>query len=73
MLSFVPGVNPFVMVLRLGGTEPIPTWQIPASIVVGLFTVVFCAWAAAKVFRIGVLMYGKPPNFKTLVRWVRMA
>jgi len=73
VLSFVPGVNPFVMVIRLGGEESIPTWQIPASIGVGLLAVVFSAWAAAKVFRIGVLMYGKPPNFKTLVKWVRMA
>jgi ABC-2 type transport system permease protein len=34
---------------------------------------VFMAWATAKIFRIGVLMYGKPPNMKTLIRWVRMA
>jgi len=71
--SFVPMINPFVMVLRLCGSEPIPFWQVPASIAVGLATVLFMAWASAKIFRIGVLMYGKPPNFATLVRWVRMA
>ncbi|MBX3380431.1 MAG: ABC transporter permease [Phycisphaeraceae bacterium] len=71
--SFVPLINPFVMVLRISGSEPIPTWQIPASILVGLLTVAFMCWAAAKIFRIGVLMYGKPPNFATLVKWVRMA
>jgi ABC-2 type transport system permease protein len=73
VLSFVPGLNPFVMVIRLSGSEPIPAWQVPASILVGLGTVVFAAWAAAKVFRIGVLMYGKPPNLGTLIKWVRMA
>jgi ABC-2 type transport system permease protein len=30
-------------------------------------------WVAGKVFRVGLLMHGKPPNFATLVRWVRMA
>ncbi|MFO0832691.1 MAG: ABC transporter permease [Phycisphaerales bacterium] len=71
--SFVPLINPFVMVLRISGSEPVPLWQIPASIVVGVLTVLVLVWAAAKVFRIGVLMYGKPPNFATLIRWVRMA
>ncbi len=71
--SFVPLINPFVMVLRISGSEPIPVWQIPASIVIGLVTVVVLIWAASKIFRIGVLMYGKPPNFATLIRWVRMA
>lgn len=71
--SFVPLINPFVMVLRISGSEPIPTWQIPVSIVVGVFTVIIVAWIAAKVFRIGVLMYGKPPDFRTLLRWIRMA
>ncbi|MGH7133520.1 MAG: ABC transporter permease [Phycisphaerales bacterium] len=73
VLSFVPLVNPFVMVLRLGGSEPVPLWQVPLSLAVGLASVVFMAWAAAKIFRIGVLMYGKPPNLATLIKWVRMA
>ncbi|MBY0111670.1 MAG: ABC transporter permease [Phycisphaerales bacterium] len=71
--SFVPLINPFVMVLRISGSEPVPMWQIPVSILVGLLTVVFMCWASAKIFRIGVLMYGKPPNFATLIKWVRMA
>lgn len=73
VMSFVPGLNPFVMMIRLGGSEPVPAWQIPASIAVGLLSAAFAAWAAAKVFRIGVLMYGKPPNLRTLIKWVRMA
>lgn len=73
VMSFVPGINPFVMMIRLTGSEPPPAWQIPVAILVGLATVVFCAWAAAKIFRVGVLLYGKPPNFRTLVKWVRMA
>jgi ABC-2 type transport system permease protein len=71
--SFVPLINPFVMVLRISGSEPIPQWQIPASILVGILTVLILAWMSAKIFRIGVLMYGKPPDFRTLLKWVRMA
>lgn len=71
--SFVPPISPFIMVLRLAGTERVPTWQIPATMILGVFTVIAMAWAASKVFRIGVLMYGKPPNFATLIRWIRMA
>ena len=44
-----------------------------ASMAVGALSVWFAAWAAAKIFRIGILMYGKPPNFKTLLKWVSMA
>ena len=50
-----------------------PFWQIPATILLGLASMAFMAWFTAKVFRIGVLMYGKPPNFRTLIKWVRMA
>lgn len=71
--SFIPPINPFIMVLRLSGSEKIPTWQIPVSIAIGIVGVIVCCWAAAKIFRIGVLMYGKPPNFRTLITWVRMA
>jgi ABC-2 type transport system permease protein len=71
--SFLPPIGPFVMVVRMAGAEKIPYWQIPASIAVGALSVWFAAWAAAKVFRIGILMYGKPPNFRTLMKWIAMA
>jgi ABC-2 type transport system permease protein len=71
--SFLPPISPFIMVLRLAGSEPVPVWQIPLSILLGILYVVVAAWGAAKIFRIGVLMYGKPPNLATLIKWVRMA
>jgi ABC-2 type transport system permease protein len=73
ILSFVPPINPFVMVLRISSTDPPPSWQIGVSIAIGLVTVYASLYLAAKVFRVGVLMYGKPPNLATLVRWIRMA
>jgi ABC-2 type transport system permease protein len=71
--SFIPPIGPFVMVLRVAGSEKIPAWQIPASILVGFISVGVFLWATAKIFRIGVLMYGKAPNLGTLIRWIRMA
>lgn len=71
--SFVPPISPFIMVLRLAGSEAVPWWQIPATMLLGIGTVVVMAWMASKIFRIGVLMYGKPPNLATLIRWIRMA
>ena len=73
VMSFLPPVNPFVMLIRMASTSPPPLWQVWLSILVGVGSVFAALWFAAKVFRVGLLMYGKPPNFKTLIRWVRMA
>ncbi|MCH8269709.1 MAG: ABC transporter permease [Planctomycetes bacterium] len=73
IVSFVPIINPFAMMLRITSHEPPPYWQIGLSIAIGIATAALCLRLAAKVFRIGLLLHGKPPNFATLVRWVRMA
>jgi ABC-2 type transport system permease protein len=59
------------MLLRLSSTEPPPTWQVWLSIGIGIAGVYAAIWCAARVFRIGILMTGKPPNFRTLLRWIR--
>lgn len=71
--SFVPPVNTFVMLLRMTSTTPPPVWQVWLSIAIGAAAAWGAVWFAAKVFRIGLLMFGKPPNFATLVKWARMA
>jgi ABC-2 type transport system permease protein len=73
VVSFLPPVNTFGMLMRLASTSPPPAWQVWLSIAIGIAGVFGTVWVAAKVFRIGVLMFGKPPDFKTLVRWVRAA
>jgi ABC-type Na+ efflux pump permease subunit len=73
VLSFLPPISPFVMVLRINSTEPPPMWQIPVSILVNVVGAYIMLRLTAKIFRVGLLMYGKPPNFGTLIRWVRMA
>jgi ABC-type Na+ efflux pump permease subunit len=69
--SFIPPAIPFVMILRLAADEPVPLWQIPVTIVWGYVCVVGMVWMAAKIFRVGVLMYGKPPSPLQLLKWVR--
>jgi ABC-2 type transport system permease protein len=72
-MSFVPPVNTFAMLLRLTSSAPPPTWQVWLTILIGLGSIVVSVWCAAKVFTIGLLMYGKPPDLKTLIRWIRQA
>jgi ABC-2 type transport system permease protein len=70
--SFIPPIQPFAMVMRLAAaTEPIPTWQLIASAAVGVGSVFVFVWAASKIFRVGLLMQGKPPTPLELLRWIR--
>jgi len=70
--SFIPPVNSFMMLIRLASTQPPPAWQALLSLLVGVVETFVFLWGAAKIFRIGLLMYGKPPSFGTLIKWIRM-
>jgi ABC-2 type transport system permease protein len=72
-LSFVPPINTFIMLARLASDSPPPAWQVAATLGVGLAFACLVLWFAAKVFKIGLLMHGKPPSVGTLIRWARMA
>jgi len=71
--SFLPPVNTFAMLLRMTSTSPPPFWQVAVSLSIGVASVYAAFWFAAKIFRIGLLMHGTPPNLRTLIRWARMA
>jgi ABC-2 type transport system permease protein len=73
VVSFLPPLSSFGMLLRLSSSSPPPGWQVGLSIAIGVVGVFACVWFTAKVFRIGILMFGKPPDLKTLVKWVRAA
>lgn len=73
VVSFVPPINSFGMLLRIASAEPPPAWQVWLSIGIGVAGAFGALWVAAKVFRVGILMFGKAPDFKTLVAWVRAA
>jgi ABC-2 type transport system permease protein len=72
-VSFIPPVNTFAMMLRMASNTPPPLWQVWISIGIGIASAYGAVWFASKVFRIGLLMYGKAPDFRTLIRWVRSA
>lgn len=71
--SFVPPVNTFGMLLRMSSTSPPPLWQVWLSIAIGVASAYVSLRFAAKVFRIGLLEFGKAPDFRTLLRWAREA
>jgi ABC-2 type transport system permease protein len=73
VMSFLPPFNTFVMMSRLASDSPPPAWQVWLTVAIGLGAAYATVWFAAKVFKIGLLMHGKPPNFATLVRWARAA
>lgn len=70
-LSYVPPITPFIMILRVCSDPDTPLWQIISTLALLWASVCFAIWAAGKVFRIGVLMYGKPPSLWELLHWVR--
>ena len=71
VVSFIPPAIPFAMILRLAADEPVPWWQTAATLVWGYVCVLAMVWMAAKIFRVGVLMYGKPPTPIQLLKWLR--
>jgi ABC-2 type transport system permease protein len=73
VMSFLPPFNTFSMMSRLASDVPPPAWQVGLTVLVGLAAALATVWFTAKVFRIGLLMHGKPPNFATLLRWARAA
>lgn len=70
VLSLIPPLAPLLMFLRVA-TVPTPLWQIGLSIVLLLLAIGFVNWVAARIYRVGILMYGKRPTFPEMLRWVR--
>jgi ABC-2 type transport system permease protein len=70
VLSEVPFFAPVLMPLRISLQTP-PFWQVALSIVLLFSTTIGAIYASAKVYRIGVLMYGKRPSLPELTRWLR--
>jgi ABC-2 type transport system permease protein len=69
VFSIIPLTSPIVMLMRI--PFGVPWWQLVLSMVV-LYTTFFAVvWFAAKIYRVGILMYGKKPTWKELYRWLK--
>ena len=68
--SMIPFTSPIVMLARLpfGG---VPTWELVLSLVLLVATFALCAWLSAKIYRVGILMFGKKSTWKDLWKWLK--
>lgn len=72
--SLFPLTSPIVMLMRLPGgigEGGVPLWQVILSIVFLIVTFIAIVWLAAKIYRVGILMYGKKPTYKELYKWLK--
>jgi ABC-2 type transport system permease protein len=70
VLSEIPFFAPVLMSLRISLQTP-PAWQIALSLVLLFLTTIGTIWASAKIYRVGILMYGKRPSLVEMFRWLR--
>jgi len=72
--SLFPLTSPIVMLMRLPwgiGDGGVPIWQLVTSILILIATFIGIVWVAAKIYRVGILMYGKKPSYKELFKWLK--
>ncbi|WP_343485698.1 ABC transporter permease [Allomuricauda sp. d1] len=72
--SLFPLTSPIVMLMRLPsgiGEAGVPVWQLAASIFLLIVTFIGIVWFASKIYRVGILMYGKKPTYRELFKWLR--
>jgi ABC-2 type transport system permease protein len=67
--SMIPFTSPIVMLSRI--PFGVPGWELALSIVLLVATFIGCGWASAKIYKIGILMFGKKTNFKDLWKWLK--
>ncbi|HLL76878.1 MAG TPA: ABC transporter permease [Pyrinomonadaceae bacterium] len=71
-ISIAPFLSPVTMLVRIVTDTP-PFWQIALSLAIGVATTVGLTWVAARIYRTGMLMYGKSASIPEVLRWVRRA
>ncbi|WP_289269629.1 ABC transporter permease [Paramuribaculum intestinale] len=67
--SFIPFTSPMVMMARV--PSGIPMWEIGLSLAILYASFLLMVWIAAKIYRVGIFIYGKKPSIKDLIRWAR--
>jgi ABC-2 type transport system permease protein len=68
--SFIPFLSPFVIFTRVAISE-VPAWQIALAVIVNIATVAACFWAAGRVYRVGMLLYGRLPSPRQILAALR--
>jgi len=68
-VSVIPFTSPMAMMSRL--PYGVPTWEIILSLIVLYISFAFLIWLCAKIYRVGIFMYGKKPSFAEIIRWAR--
>jgi len=71
-LSMIPFCSPLLMFMRIMVQQP-PWWQIALSIGILLATIYALLWICSRIYRVGILMYGKRPTLPEIVKWVKYA
>ncbi|GAA3552989.1 ABC transporter permease [Snuella lapsa] len=69
VFSFIPFTSPVVMLMRI--PFGVPLWQQLVSLLLLVGTFMLTVWFAAKIYRVGILMYGKKPSYKELIKWIK--
>ena len=69
VFSFIPLTSPVVMLMRI--PFGVPIWQQVLSLLILVGSFMFTVWFAAKIYRVGILMYGKKPSYKELIKWIK--
>ncbi len=68
-LSMIPFTSPISMMIRI--PFGVPYWQVAVSLILLILTFILITWLAGKIYRTGILMYGKKPSFKEIWKWLR--
>ena len=66
--SMIPFTSPIVMMVRM--PFEVPLWEITLSITLLFLTAVGLTWISSKIYRVGILMYGKKPSIKEIFKWI---
>lgn len=69
VFSFIPFTSPVVMLMRI--PFGVPLWQQILSVVILFATFIGMVWFSAKIYRVGILMYGKKPSYRELIKWLK--
>ncbi|MEM7086359.1 MAG: ABC transporter permease [Bacteroidota bacterium] len=69
VFSFIPFTSPVVMLMRI--PFGVPIWQQILSVVILFATFIGTVWFASKIYRVGILMYGKKPTYREIIKWLK--